>query len=313
LTWRARLDRATRPGSPPPERGRWAQIKWGAAQPLLGLRAIFSRRELARFLPRPLLWLVLICAAYPFVRRPLPATVAAWGVDFYRAFASLAVVPTVLFANHYFRLAARAREVFGLGPQRPRQERLRRSLALVIEQSLILILPIPLLHHLIVVVMMLFGFHGGFIAATVDFDSFALTLPTWINAVGWALLIPWAAQWIVVDALDSARVLRADGRPSDAGEAGRPPRFARWLRWLLVGFGLEHWSKPWWEEFAIAEGQPWIALGFMATTALILAVPVVQFVFRPAIIVAAAHWLGYVEVAQTRAATVDPSPTENVA
>jgi hypothetical protein len=296
-SWRARLSAATTPGTPPPTSGRWAQLRWGAAQPLLGLRVLFQRGPFRAYLPAPLICLLGICAAYATLWlsvRPAEVTWTLWLSSFYKAFASLAIVPATFFADHYFRMAAHARETFGFGPQRPRREGWRKALNLAIQQALCIGTPVAILVSFIFLTVLVVEAPG---VLQLERYTSPESLELATRVIYWVLVVPWMIQWIAVDAMDSARVLGADGQASDAGEVGRPPRLARWLRWLGVGFLMQRWSRPWWQEFAIYERQVWIALGFTATTAVILATPGLQFVFRPAIVLAAAHWLGHVEAA----------------
>jgi uncharacterized protein involved in cysteine biosynthesis len=51
----------------------------------------------------------------------------------------------------------------------------------------------------------------------------------------------------------------------------------------------------WREEIAVLETHPAVAAGFGAATALLLATPVLNLLFRPIIIVASVHLLGELE------------------
>jgi uncharacterized protein involved in cysteine biosynthesis len=54
---------------------------------------------------------------------------------------------------------------------------------------------------------------------------------------------------------------------------------------------------PWREEIALVEQHPALMIGFALSTAIILAVPILNLVFRPIVIVGATHVLGQLEIA----------------
>src|SRR5215831_330818 len=109
---------------------------------------------------------------------------------FYLTFASLAPLPSLVFARHYARLSALAHRRFGFGECAPRIERLRISIRRVLH-----------------------GFIMVSIAPVVVAAPFAILLVAlsdarpaagFLYAVVTAL---WALHWIIVDALDNAQVL----------------------------------------------------------------------------------------------------------
>jgi hypothetical protein len=131
----------------------------------------------------------------------------------------------------------------------------------------------------------------------------------------------WALHWIVVDAFDSARFLRpgqtvadldrhAEQLPSPwfvrglAAAAARLPMGGRLLRWFARR--LDRMSLPWREEIALVEEHPSLMLGFALSTAALLAVPVVDLLFRPIVLVGAAHVLGQLESSEPGSPVVPP-------
>ena len=54
-------------------------------------------------------------------------------------------------------------------------------------------------------------------------------------------------------------------------------------------------AMPWRGEIALVEAHPSIALGFAMSTATLLAIPVLNLLFRPIILVGSAHLLGHLE------------------
>ena len=86
-----------------------------------------------------------------------------------------------------------------------------------------------------------------------------------------------------------------------------PPWFVRWFRragdkipilgGLLRAFArlCDRLSLPWRGEIALVEAHPAVALGFALSTATLLAVPVLNLLFRPIILVGSAHLLGHLE------------------
>jgi hypothetical protein len=117
----------------------------------------------------------------------------------------------------------------------------------------------------------------------------------------------WALHWIVVDAFDSARVLRPGQTLADVdNDVDRLPSpwFVRLLHAgadrLPIGARLLHrlarmcdrLARPWRDELAMIELHPSLAVGFALSTALLLATPLLNLLFRPIVMVAAVNVLG---------------------
>jgi hypothetical protein len=132
-----------------------------------------------------------------------------------------------------------------------------------------------------------------------------------VEALRWPVLVvlgAWALHWTLVDALDAGRVLR-HGQSLAEAEAedlhAPSPWFVRAVRRLepgtrqrpdkgFSGF-LHKYLASWRSEIAFIERHRTIALGFGLTTAALLAIPVLNLLFPPIIVVAAVHLLGCLE------------------
>jgi hypothetical protein len=275
---------------PPPVAG-FDRVVYGLTQPLLGLRMLATHRDLLRAALVPAVLLAAFCAV---------VAVLGDGGDvlhrFYTTFAVLAPLPTIVLAGHYARLAARARQVFDFAPAEPCIEPLRRVLGRAVKQAILIALalaPVSWLLHLV----------PGF---------------------GWLLVqaaaAVWALHWVVVEAFDSARVLRPGETLADLDAAAqhvRQPWYVRGLldaaarapiggRFLRRFAGIcDRLSLPWREEIALVEDHPALMLGFALSTAAVLAIPILNLAFRPIVIIGASHVLGRIEAAPARTA---PAP-----
>jgi hypothetical protein len=259
------------------------QVVYGLVQPLLGLRVLAGDRKLVRAALLPVAVLAGFCA----VVAVLSAGERHGAVHrFYTTFAVLAPLPSVIFAHHYARFAVAARHKLGFSPAEPYLESLWRTLKRAFEQSLL-------------------------IAIALAPVSFVLRL---VPGTGWALVqiaaAIWALHWIVVDAFDSARVLRPGETIAEAdAQAGTLP--APWyVRWLHHGADrvpiagrlvhrfarlCDRLSMSLREEIVLVERHPAVMLGFALATAALLAIPVLNLAFRPVIIIGAAHVIGQLE------------------
>ena len=290
---RARLLDFSRGIQPPPSASdHLGNALYGAAQPLLGARILLRDPQLLREAFVPAGWLALACAAYALISAKSGAPIPDHFKTFYKAFAALAVAPPILFGNHYARLAQQARIKLGFGACGPREASLwffaKRSL-----QSLILVAlaawPLAIFQH----------------------------VPVLGLAAGAALLL-WGLHWVVVDALDDARILLPGETLAAAEAAGAanapPPWFVReFYRFesMLLEFPLvpsivpwavrkfaracDKLSTPWREEIELFEKNRAIGFGFAIATTVLLAVPGLNLLFRPIIIIAASHLLGQLE------------------
>ena len=63
-------------------------------------------------------------------------------------------------------------------------------------------------------------------------------------------------------------------------------RFGRWCDKL---------ARPWREEIAMVEEHPSLMIGFALSTAALVATPVLNLLFRPIVLIGAAHVLGRIE------------------
>ena len=286
---RKRFKSFSREMQPPPAKADPAvNVLYGAAQPILGARILLKDPELLREGLVPAVWLAAFCAVCALVS---PADGPIWAgrfKTFYRTFAVLAPVPSIIFAKHYARMAALVRWKLGFGACGPREYPLFTSLRRAIQQAIVIaigLLPLAAIWHFI-------PFFGKIISQVV---------------VG-----AWTVHWVVVDAFDDARVL-LPGETVKSAEAtdqrARSPWFVRmFLRaadhipvrpvaGALRKFArfCDRLSLPWRGEFALMEGHPTISTGFAFMTATLLAVPVMNLLFRPIILVASSHLLGHLE------------------
>ena len=282
--WRGALARlrsfATR-AQPPPAEGQAPapdRVVYGLAQPLLGMRLLFSDSELLRDALVPAAWLCAFCAVVAaFSHEGVGAW--AWVKSFYKTFAVLAPVPSIIFARHYARLAATVRWRLGFGPCGPREYSLWVSLRRAAQQAIVVAIGV-----------------APFAIAGMLFSS--------------AVIAAWGVHWVVVDAFDDARVLFPGETVRSAEATDRmapPPWFVRWFRRAadkipIVGGLLRAFARlcdrlalPWRGEIALVEAHPAVALGFAVSTATLLAVPVLNLLFRPIILVGSAHLLGHLE------------------
>src|SRR4051812_12522951 len=156
---------------------------YGAAQPVLGARILLRDPELLKEGLVPAAWLAAFCAVCALVS---PAEGPIWMgrlKTFYRTFAVLAPVPSIIFAKHYARLAAQVRWKLGFGACGPREYPLFTSFRRAVQQAIVVaigLLPLAVIWKLI-------PFLGAVISQVV--------------------LGAWAVHWVLVDAYDDARVL----------------------------------------------------------------------------------------------------------
>jgi hypothetical protein len=284
--WRAAFSRlrsfASRKQAPPREQAP-DRVVYGLAQPILGLRLLVSDPELLREALVPAVWLGAFCAVVAALS-PDGAGFWGWVKSFYKTFAVLAPVPSVVFAKHYARLAAMVRWRLGFGACGPREYPMVVSLKRAVQQAIV-----------VAIGVIPFAVLGIFISK--------------------AVILVWGVHWVVVDAFDDARVLLPGEtiRSAEAIDRQAPaPWFVRWFlhaadRLPLIGGPLRAFARlcdrlslPWRGEIALMEANPLVSLGFALSTATLLAAPVLNLLFRPIILVASSHLLGHLEA-------VDPS------
>lgn len=273
---------------------------YGLMQPLLGARMLFTDGELMKAALVPAALLAAFCAAIALVD-PVSWTVGGVVRRFYQTFAVLAPLPSVLLSRHYARLAALARHKFGFGPVEPCIEPVGRSVSRWIKQTVLVAI--------------------GLVPLT-----FALRMIPIVGHIAVRIVLPvWALHWIVVDAFDSARVLQPGQTLADLdalAEQARRPWFVRLLAEgeplpvvgrMLVRFArwLDKLARPWREEIAMVEEHPSLMVGFALSTAALVATPVLNLLFRPIVLIGAAHVLGRLEqphaAAQLAPAETSPS------
>jgi hypothetical protein len=267
----------------PPPAAVVGRFVYGLTQPLLGVRLLATHRDLLRAALVPAGMLAAFCAV-----------IAALGDRggflhrFYTTFAVLAPLPSILFASHYARLAVQARHVLGFARAEPCIEPLRRIIDRAVKQAILIAIALAPISGLLDLV----------------------------PGIGWLLVqaaaAAWALHWVVVEAFDSARVLRPGETLADLDSAAQrvpPPWYVRWLfdaaERVPIGGRLvgrfarlcDRLSLPWREEIALVEEHPGLMLGFALSTAALLAIPVLNLAFRPIVIVGATHVLGQLEAA----------------
>jgi hypothetical protein len=263
------------PAPPPPPGRHGGRVLYGVMQPVLGLRLLLRERTLLRAALVPVGLLAAFCAVLGLLE--IAAGPRAVLRQFYRTFALLAPLPSVLMAGHYARLVVRARACLALPACEPYVESLWRGFRRAIAQAILIALalaPATLLLRLVPI--------------------FGQPLVRVVAAL-------WALHWIVVDAFDASRVRRPGVAPPDAE---RPPWFVRVLfrtadRLPVVGRLLRRFTRmcdrlarPWREEIAVVEDHPTLVLGFALATAALLATPVLNLFFRPIVLIGAVHVLG---------------------
>jgi uncharacterized protein involved in cysteine biosynthesis len=276
---RTRLRQNVTDPTPPPDDSWLARVAWGFAQPLLGLRTVVREPELRRASIIPVLGLAALC------------TLAAWGessrpegksffVAWYATLLALAPIPSLLFARHYARVAARAHRVLGLGAVEPFYKRTVRTLW----ETLVMVIAIAVG---LAPVVWLVG-----------------TLPGVGRVLALVLGAGWTLNWIVIEAFDSARTL-APGDTTEAADARAmrlpQPWFVRIYIFdapvpgLIRGLGralagpIGRLVREWRAELLLVERAPAVSIGFGAATAVLLAVPGLNLMFRPAVVAGATH------------------------
>jgi hypothetical protein len=271
------------------------RVVYGLTQPLLGARVLATHRELLEAAVVPAALLAAFCAAVAFL-----GDGGSFLHRFYTTFAVLAPLPSIIFASHYARLAARARHVFGFSRVEPCIEPLSRNLVRAVKQAILVAIALAP------------------VTAVLHF----------VPGLGWLLVraaaAVWTLHWVVVEAFDSARVLRPGQTLADldaAAQRMQPPWFVRWLfhaaeraplaNRLIHRFArlCDRLSLPWREEIALVEQHPALMLGFALSTAVALAVPILNLAFRPIVIVGASHVLGQLEEGEATAATAAAAPS----
>jgi hypothetical protein len=265
---------------PPPRGGRVATLLYGLGQPLLGLDMLRRHPELLRPTLVPIGLVAVFCI--------LVAVSEARGLGdmvlrFYITLAGAASAPPFVFANTYARVAARAHERLGLGPAEPRRTRLWSRLSQFVRFALVVAVPIA-------PVLWLLG-----------------AVPLAGAAAAVAVSALWTLHWMVVESFDGARVAGAPG--------AIPPEWPWFLAWAgRPGFAelpgplrappawaarrVRSLARPWGEETALAAANPILTIGFGLAVAGLLAVPIVNLLLRPALLIGSVHVVGRVRPAR---------------
>jgi hypothetical protein len=279
MRWAARRVREHATGpmlAPPPSHEHVDRVLYGLTRPVVGLRMLLSDVELLKGALLPTALVVCFCV--------WGALLTPWRFfrTFYSLFAFLAPMPSIFMARHYARLAAEARVRDGFGPALPCIEPFIRSVWRTVARAILIALavaPVGLLDGV-----------------------------PFVGHIIWkSVLALWALHWIVVDAFDSARVLRPGQTLADVdAEVERLPSpwFVQLMRraaaHLPIGARLlsalaklcDRLARPWRDELALVQVHPSLMVGFALSTALLLATPVLNLLFRPIVLVAATQVLG---------------------
>jgi hypothetical protein len=283
----ANVTRWSEPSPPPPPDEHVDRVLYGVMQPVLAMRLLASDRELRSEALKPAFLLAGFCALVALTH--LGDGPREMLRNFYQTFAVLAPLPSLFLAPFYARLAVKARAKLGFAPAEPCIEPLSRGFKRWVAQAILIALAIAPASLLLRLVPVL----GG--------------------PARQLLIAAWGLHWIVVDAFDSARYLKPGQTLADldAEAAVAPtPWFVRALRHAAahapMGGGLltrlasfcDRLAVPWREELALVERHPSLAGGFTASTALLLATPVLNLLFRPIVLIAAVHVIGRLESAR---------------
>jgi hypothetical protein len=271
----------------PPVNGQPAeQAFYGLAQPIVGARILLADRQLLRESMTPVALLALVCALYATVGANPAAGRWSWFGCFYKAFAALAPLPSLLFANHYARLGAMIRWRAGLGACGPREMPVGMLIGRMVRQALLVAIGV------------------------VPFVIPVSLLPGVGHVLTGIVAGIWSVHWIVADAFDDAQVLLPGEtlRESVARDRNAPPPwFVRVLnaaaaRLPVIGRPLRAFARLCDKlamdsrgEIATMERNRFIVLGFGISTAALLATPVLNLLFRPIILAGSSHLLGQLD------------------
>ncbi|MBC8072213.1 MAG: EI24 domain-containing protein [Deltaproteobacteria bacterium] len=274
-----------------------ARVLYGLAQPLLGMRVLLRDRGLLGDALAPVVFVALVCltiaAAITEDLEQGGATTELLGdlvlpwwlafvISFFATFASVAPVPPLLFARHHARLAARARVLLGHSEQLPYLKGLRQSATETVVQTIVIALGIfPI--TLVLALVPMFGPLCAFV-----------------------LQMAWTTHWMVVEALDSGRTLAPGDDADDALVRERAERFTPWFVRVVAAVQRSPWHKlltpvrmvnevtetlvrDWGPELRIVERERALCSGFGIGVLVVLAIPGINLLFRPALVVAATH------------------------
>jgi hypothetical protein len=286
VRWALHRIRGYSKGVQAPPVGSTEQALYGFAQPILGVRVLLSDGELLKEALYPAGLLAAACALYASFGNDGVGWMS-WFKCFYKAFAALAPLPSFFFANHYARLAAMMRWRMGFGACGPREMPWGMLAGRMIRQALIIAIGVaPLL-----VLAKLLPAIGDFISA--------------------AVLAIWSLHWVVADAFDDAQVCLPGESVKQSLQRDREaqaPWFVRLLRRAaarlpgILGGPIRLFARLCDKlaldsrgEIALMESNRAVSIGFGLSTAVVLATPVLNLLFRPIIIAGSSHLLGQIE------------------
>lgn len=287
----SRLRAFTRPGPPPALRVE--QALYGFAQPLAGARILLSEKGLLAEALMPAAVLGAFCGLFATVSNDAPGWLG-WLGAFYKIFALFAPLPSLVFANHYARLGAMVRWRLGFGVCAPREMPMGMLIGRLIRQTLIVAIGV------------------------IPFAVVPRILPGIGPLLSNLVVAAWGVHWVVADAFDDAQVLRPGEtlRASVARDHAAPsPWFVRLLdlaagKLPIIGRLLHKFARLCDRlamdsrgEIHLMEQNKFIALGFALSTAALMATPVLNLFFRPVILAASSHLLGYLEVSEAETPT----------
>jgi hypothetical protein len=271
------------------------ELVWGFAQPLLGVRLLLRHGDLFVRGLVPACVFVLVCAFLVERGHGFWALVVAY----YGVLVGAASFSPILFCRNYAKLAAESRRHLDLPRHAPYLRSYRQAIAEAVAQAIVLGVGVAPWLALI----------GGL----------PLFGGIWAAVLGWV----WVLHWIVVEALDSARTLPPGESPetleqryarldppwySGARLAGlRDPLPTLLLPLRLWGSLLAWLGRRWRGEVALIEVRPFLAAGFGLGASLLLLVPVLNLLLRPALVIAGSHVLGRLEP-ELQLPDPDPDP-----
>ena len=290
---------------PLPPGGRLAFVRYGLAQPFLGLRLILRSQDLLGISLAPALGVMALAG---FVGWSAGSEHGVWRglVAFLAAVAALAPLPSVIFGQVYAHMAAKARVHLGLPEHQPYVRGIVQLAGEWVAQVIVLALGVlPL-----------------------------LGLIRFVPLVGAGLVLVfqglWALHWIVVEGYDNSRTLPPGRTVAELEAQGhaRPgqPWFHRWYGMIesprvlvailspfrMLSEVVVSLSRPWRREVDLVEERPWVSLGFGLGVAAMLAVPGLNLLFRPAVVVAGVHLryrlLGEGDAAAAQSGGTQPHP-----
>lgn len=280
--WEALRREMSGPCEVPRGQGRLALLRYGFAQPLLGLRIICRSPALLGLSLAPALGVLVVGAIVGYSEgseHGMWRGILAGSL----AIAALAPLPVVLFGRVYAHLAAGVRPHLGLPPQAPYIRSVVKLVGEWLSQVLILalgVLPLTILLGFVPIV--------GAIAALVA------------QAI-------WSLHWVVVEGYDNARTLPPACTVEQLEELGRSRPGHAWFhrphvmmqapQWVITLLGpvrmlsevVHSLARAWRIEVDVTERNPWISAGFGLGVVLLLAIPGVNLFFRPAVVAGGVH------------------------